>query len=66
MTFPQALEIYRQRPTDAAGANKSTEVANEYGVSPKTIRDVWNRKTWVKVTRPLWCPQEVASYLQVG
>lgn len=23
-------------------------------VSPKTIRDVWNHKTWVHVTQPLW------------
>ncbi len=27
------------------------------------VRDVWNRKTWVKVTRPLWEPIELETFL---
>ncbi len=29
----------------------------------RVLRDVWNRKTWVKVTRPLWEPIELETFL---
>ncbi len=32
--------------------------ARRYGVNSKTIRDIWNRATWVKATRPAWLPWE--------
>jgi len=37
-------------------------VAQEYKVSPKTIRDIWNRYSWAKVTRPMWTEQEGYHY----
>lgn len=30
--------------------SKSRLVAQDFGVSPKTIRDIWNRKTWIFAT----------------
>ena len=41
------------------GAQK---VAEEYGVSIKTIRDIWTRYSWAKATMHLWTRQEMASY----
>lgn len=40
LTQEQALEIYRMRPMDSDANAKPTsmEVAEQYGVSPKTIR----------------------------
>jgi hypothetical protein len=32
----------------------SAKVSKKYGVSAKTIRDIWNRKTWTNATRALW------------
>jgi hypothetical protein len=56
LTAEQARSIYSLRsPATAEGpaahlvAGKSSLVAEMYGVSPKTIRDVWNRKTWTQV-----------------
>ena len=56
LTAEQAKSIYSLRSaTTAEGpqshlvAGKSSLVAEMYGVSPKTIRDVWNRKTWTQV-----------------
>ena len=56
LTAEQARSIYQLRsPSTAEGpaahlvAGKSSLVAEMYGVSPKTIRDVWNRKTWTQV-----------------
>ena len=51
----QARSIYMLRSTASASpemqsvAGKSTIVAELYRVSPKTIRDIWNRKTWTQV-----------------
>jgi hypothetical protein len=39
---------------------QSARVSSEFGVSPKTIRDVWNHKTWVHATNHLW------SHIQNG
>ena len=33
---------------------KSKQVALKYAVSPKTIRDIWARRTWGVATMPLW------------
>ena len=33
---------------------ESSQVAKEYKVSPKTIRDIWGRRTWIEATRSLW------------
>jgi hypothetical protein len=56
LTADQAKSIYSLRSASTAEgphahlvAGKSSLVAEMYGVSPKTIRDVWNRKTWTQV-----------------
>jgi hypothetical protein len=56
LTADQARMIYSLRSESTAQsfelrsvAGKSSLVAELYGVSPKTIRDVWNRKTWTQV-----------------
>ena len=61
LTADQARSIYSLRsPSTAEGpaahlvAGKSSLVAEMYGVSPKTIRDVWNRKTWTQVIAVLY------------
>ncbi|EKX45993.1 hypothetical protein GUITHDRAFT_108034 [Guillardia theta CCMP2712] len=37
---------------------RSLELAQEYGVSAKAIRDIWNRRTWWHATQVLWTPEE--------
>mmetsp|Transcript_23643 Transcript_23643/g.45919 ORF Transcript_23643/g.45919 Transcript_23643/m.45919 type:complete len:664 (-) Transcript_23643:236-2227(-) len=67
----QATDIYMMRspettsdPALKAVAGKSSMVAEMYRVSPKTIRDIWNRKTWTQVTRASWTPEEAEEYAQ--
>eukprot|EP00291_Cryptomonas_curvata_P014215 CAMPEP_0172179230 /NCGR_PEP_ID=MMETSP1050-20130122/16499_1 /TAXON_ID=233186 /ORGANISM="Cryptomonas curvata, Strain CCAP979/52" /LENGTH=199 /DNA_ID=CAMNT_0012852083 /DNA_START=353 /DNA_END=948 /DNA_ORIENTATION=- len=69
LTADQARMIYSLRSESTAQtfelrsvAGKSSLVAELYGVSPKTIRDVWNRKTWTQVTRPMWTAEEAEHY----
>eukprot|EP00961_Rhodomonas_salina_P267726 3617304-Rhodomonas_salina.1 len=65
-------EIFLQRPSrgmDVDGKNtfkvedaaSPTLLGLKYGVSSKTIRDIWNRNTWHSVTRPLWNAAEMAA-----
>jgi hypothetical protein len=66
------VSIFVQRPSrslDSEGKNtfktdesiSPTILAMEYGVSSKTIRDIWNRNTWHSVTRPYWNEAELAA-----
>jgi hypothetical protein len=57
LTAEQARAIYLLRCASSAEgshaksvAGKSSLVAEMFGVNPKTIRDVWSRKTWIKVS----------------
>jgi len=69
LTAEQAVEIYKHREIGPSGVgasarsassakSRSIQVAVQYGVNPKTIRDIWNRATWVKATRPSWTDAE--------
>jgi hypothetical protein len=55
----QAMEIYCDRIPSFRG--KIAMQAKKYNVSPKTIRDILNRRTWAKETRHLWAHDEQAS-----
>jgi len=67
LTAEQAIEIYKARPqgesSSATSSFRSNDVAEQYGVNSKTIRDIWNQATWVKATRPYWTDEEEAGYL---
>ncbi len=67
LTQQQAIEIYKQkldfmksvrtesgRTRTARIKSKCVELGSQYHVSPKTIWDVWNRKTWVVATSSMW------------
>jgi hypothetical protein len=64
-----ATEIYKEKlalitPTSVESGlkddarvkmkGKSVQVSAKYGVSAKTIRDIWNRRTWTDATSFLW------------
>jgi hypothetical protein len=66
LTAEQAVEIYRRRPQivpsvlmhDQISSGRTLHVAMHFGVSPKTVRDIWNRRSWAPETRHLWTPGE--------
>lgn len=68
LTADQAVEIYMKRSVginlQLTSSCRSNEVAEQYGVNSKTIRDIWNRATWVKATRPAWSQHEEEEYVQ--
>lgn len=52
LTPDQAVRIFKQRQNKTA--KTASLLSAEYGVSPKAIRDIWTRKSWVHDTRPYW------------
>ncbi|EKX36363.1 hypothetical protein GUITHDRAFT_117472 [Guillardia theta CCMP2712] len=57
-----ALEIFAERCLKTGYATvESTFIAKKYGVSSKTVRDIWNRRTWAEATKPLWTDEEKES-----
>eukprot|EP00960_Hanusia_phi_P043482 756069-Hanusia_phi.AAC.4 len=60
-----ALEIFAKRKNSYILKQRcahSSDVAAQHGVSPKSVRDVWDRRTWAKATMPLWTEVEVEDY----
>ena len=84
LTPQLALEIYShklllQTPRDFGSCfeaarllkGQSTHIGRKYNVSAKTIRDIWNRRTWTFATCSLWRGEvsksaASASYSQVA
>ena len=63
LTAEQAVEIYKQMPQDSLHiTSKSVVMGKQFGVSAKTIRDIWKRETWVKATRHVWSDADEQSY----
>jgi len=63
LTAQQAVQIYQNLPADTLHiTSKSVVVGKQFGVSAKTIRDIWKRETWVKATRGVWSPADEHNY----
>jgi hypothetical protein len=65
LTQSEAIEIYLFRKTDKhQSKSESSLVGNTsalsriYCISPKAIRDIWNRRTWTQETKHLWMEGE--------
>ena len=77
LTETQAKEIFQIylaefSPTSSTSIlikrknSTSTRLATMYGVSPKTIRDVWNGRTWTSVTSRIVNKEGISSRLQAA
>jgi hypothetical protein len=65
ITEADAIQIYLSRPgRNAAQVSNRIEAmmfwVRKLGVSPKAIRDIWNRRTWAPETQHLWTEGEFA------
>jgi hypothetical protein len=65
LTEHSVLHIFACRPLRGAssGAPASytscSELARKYKVAAKTVREIWNCKSWTKLTKPYWSPAEI-------
>ena len=61
LTAEEAIEIFLARKERSGRRDMlATRLANQFGVAPRTVRDIWNLRTWVETTRPLWSSADVA------
>eukprot|EP00961_Rhodomonas_salina_P099963 1344415-Rhodomonas_salina.2 len=59
------LAIFELRPnrseldgTFVPCAKLVRKLSDQFQVKERTVRDIWNRRSWSQVTRPLWNPSE--------
>ena len=64
----RALEIFKLRPYlkhFGQPRNGATllcrSVAPQFGVSPKTVREIWAGRAWARATRKEWTQEEIAT-----
>jgi hypothetical protein len=68
LTKEKAVEIYATKLSFLKGSKlslspqlalkgRSESASTKFGVSAKTIRDIWNRRTWQHATWPLWADE---------
>jgi hypothetical protein len=60
-----ALAIFQARAgrsTRGWRSNLSAALGRQYGLTAKTVRDIWNGRTWAKVTKPFWTAEEKRLY----
>ena len=64
LTSVEAAEIFELRPrSKGKGLRRGSmlickTIAPKYGVSPKTVRDIWRGRTWLHATEHLWTEED--------
>ena len=60
LTEEDVATIFQARLERSGGrSNVASKLAERFGVASRTVRDIWNLRTWVKTTRPLWSNAEI-------
>ena len=61
LTAEQAIEIFVARKERSGRRDQvATRLALRFGVAPRTVRDIWNLRTWTETTRQLWSSADIA------
>ncbi|EKX44359.1 hypothetical protein GUITHDRAFT_109808 [Guillardia theta CCMP2712] len=65
-----ACEIYLFRLSQPPGqlwlpTPASVALGRRYGITPKAVRDIWNRRTWAHATRHLWEEEDRTAHGQM-
>ena len=61
LTAEQAVTIFLARKErKGKRGTVANRLACRYGVAPRTVRDIWNLRTWTETTRPLWSSADFA------
>jgi len=69
LTPEQVLQIYDARParrkdnTFIPCAKFTRELAAQFDINERTVRDIWNRRTRREITRPAWTVEELMADL---
>lgn len=64
--YKSKLEAHSSRRFERGLKGQSVPVAKKYNVSAKTIRDIWNRRTWTAVTCEYWDDEDLQDRISQG
>jgi hypothetical protein len=60
-----AITIFNAAKHDRTQRNRlANQFAQEFGITPKAVRDIWNLRTWVHTTKPFWLPPDEKHFLK--
>ena len=59
----QAIEIFLAKARRKSRDPASRMLAEEYGISMKAVRDIWNFRTWKWETMPYWSQEDLHDFL---
>lgn len=62
LTDEDARAIYNVK-RNGKGPQDATRLGEQYGITAKSIRDVWNHRTWTKATVSLWKLEDVTNHV---
>lgn len=66
LTRDQAVAVFLQKYSNeqhSSTTEKSHAVAEDFGISSKTVRDIWCGRSWLEATYDLW--QQVHSHVNI-
>lgn len=64
LTPEQVLEIYNAKQAHLRGDDVAVKLSQQYQITPKTIRDIWNFRSWKETTRPHWTDKDKREYMK--
>ena len=60
----QAISIFLEKRSGNKDHNLSGRLAHRYGVTSKTVRDIWRMRTWRRSTEPFWTLSDRQEFLR--
>ena len=61
LTAQEVVAIFLARKERSGRRDQvASRLALKFRVAPRTVRDIWNLRTWTETTRALWSPVDVA------
>jgi hypothetical protein len=60
-----ALAIFQAKRCNKGSRSRSSlsaTLGRRYGTTAKTVRDVWNGRTWANVTKPFWTAEDKKKF----
>ena len=67
LTAEEALRLFQARvQRTGKRSNLAAQLAQDAGVSPRTVRDIWSLRTWTQITSPHWSPADCKRFAARG
>ena len=59
-----AIAIFRAKAERMPRDRTSSLLSEQYGITMKAVRDIWNLRTWAWTTMPFWTKSDLSQFLQ--